>query len=275
MGYPAYLFIKIEFGCADMENMPTVIIDAGHGGEDPGAVYQGRQEKDDNLRLALAVGNILENAGIRTLYTRTTDMTQTPLEKAAIGNRSDADVFLSFHRNAMPVPQSGSGAMTLIFERGGEAEQVAKQIQKALTEAGFPDLGIQERPGLAVLGRTRMPAVLIETGFIDRTEDNRLFDQNFQKIAQGIGDAVIAALKEQERPYYYQIQTGAYQNRGLAEQMENQLKSQGFPAFLVYDDGWYRVRVGAFLNLDNAVHMEQSLRNYGYPTVMIRAQEVK
>jgi N-acetylmuramoyl-L-alanine amidase len=161
--------------------------------------------------------------------------------------------------------------MTLIYEKGGVAQKMAENVQRALTEAGFQDLGVQERPGLAVLGRTRMPAVLIETGFIDRDEDNRLFDQNFQQIAQGIADGVITTLREQEKPVYYQIQTGAYQNRGLASQMEEQLKSQGFPAFLVYEDGWFKVRVGAFLNMDNAVHMEQTLRSYGYPTVMIRA----
>ena len=54
--------------------MPTVIIDPGHGGMDPGAVYKGRQEKDDNLRLALAVGEILKNNGIDVSYTRTTDI---------------------------------------------------------------------------------------------------------------------------------------------------------------------------------------------------------
>lgn len=254
-----------------MDGMPTVIIDAGHGGQEPGAVYEGRKEKDDNLRLALAVGDRLENAGIRTLYTRTTDVTQTPLEKAKIGNRSDADFFLSFHRNAMPIPGSGSGAMTLVYEKGSEADKLAQNIQKALTDSGFADLGIQERPGLAVLGRTRMPAVLIETGFIDNKKDNRIFDENFEKIADGISDAVIAFFREMEKPVYYQIQTAAYQNRELAEQMENQLQSQGFPVFLVYEDGWYKVRVGAFLNLDNAVHMEQTLRSYGYPTVIIRA----
>lgn len=253
------------------DRMPIVMIDPGHGGDEPGAIYEGRKEKDDNLRLALAVGELLENAGIPTLYTRTSDVTQSPGEKAAMANRSDADYFISFHRNAMPVPGSGSGALTLVYEKGGPAEQVARKVQKALTDAGFADLGIQERPGLAVLGRTRMPAILLETGFIDNPADNRIFDQNFQKIAEGIANAIIDALREQERPVYYQIQTGAYRNRGLADQMEAQLQSQGFPAFLVSEDGWIKVRVGAFLNLDNAVHMEQTLRSYGYPTVMIRA----
>ena len=53
----------------------SIMVDAGHGGErDPGAVYNGRQEKDDALRLALAVGEILQNHGIDVEYTRTTDV---------------------------------------------------------------------------------------------------------------------------------------------------------------------------------------------------------
>ena len=51
----------------------SIMIDAGHGGSDPGAVYKGRREKDDNLTLAMAVGKILSENGIKVLYTRTTD----------------------------------------------------------------------------------------------------------------------------------------------------------------------------------------------------------
>ena len=59
----------------------SIMLDAGHGGRDPGAVYNGRQEKDDALRLTLAVGEILQNNGIDVQYTRTTDVYQTPYEK--------------------------------------------------------------------------------------------------------------------------------------------------------------------------------------------------
>ena len=61
-----------------------IVLDAGHGGEDPGAVYKDRKEKDDNLKLALAVGRILEDNGVDVVYTRTTDVYQTPFEKARI-----------------------------------------------------------------------------------------------------------------------------------------------------------------------------------------------
>lgn len=74
----------------------SVIIDAGHGGAEPGAMFEGRKEKDDTLRLALAVGEILENNGIRVMYTRTTDVYDTPLEKAMIANGSGADFSYPF-----------------------------------------------------------------------------------------------------------------------------------------------------------------------------------
>lgn len=61
----------------------SIMLDAGHGGQDPGAVYKGRQEKNDNLKLALAVGEILKNKGIDISYTRTGDVYQTPFEGTA------------------------------------------------------------------------------------------------------------------------------------------------------------------------------------------------
>ena len=78
-----------------------VVIDAGHGGtRDPGAVYFGRQEKDDALRLALAVGSLLEDRGFEVVYTRVSDVYDTPYEKAQMGNNAEADYFVSIHRNA-------------------------------------------------------------------------------------------------------------------------------------------------------------------------------
>ena len=68
-----------------------IVIDAGHGGYDAGATYNGRREKDDTLALALAVGEILEAQGYDVVYTRTDDVYDSPVQKARIGNESGAD----------------------------------------------------------------------------------------------------------------------------------------------------------------------------------------
>lgn len=259
-----------------MADIKRVIIDAGHGGEEPGAMFNGRREKDDALRLALAIGQILENNGVDVVYTRTTDVFDTPLEKAQIANRSGADYFVSIHRNAMPVPGTGSGATVLVYENAGVPAMLAENIQRNLVQTGFNDLGIQERPGLIVLRRTQMPAVLVEAGFIDNPEDNRFFDENFDAIAQAIADGILETIRQQEeqRPEYYQVQVGAFRTRMPADRLVNELQAKGLPAFVVYDDGLYKVRVGAFLNMDYAVRMERTLRNLGYPTVLVRERAI-
>ena len=256
-----------------MARQKLVVLDAGHGGRDPGASYFGRQEKNDALNLTLEVGKVLQGQNVRVLYTRVDDTYDTPFEKAEMANRSNADYFISIHRNGMPTPPTGSGAESLVFENTGTANLLAENINSALEEVGFANLGIIERPGLVVLRRTRMPAVLVEVGFIDNEADNLFFDRNFEAIAEGIAKGIMAAIDAEETalPEYYQIQTGAYRDQELAQQMLEKLQDEGFPAFLVYEDDYYKVRVGAFLSLDNAARMEQNLRNYGYNTFMVRA----
>ena len=175
--------------------MPTVIIDPGHGGMDPGAVYKGRQEKDDNLRLALAVGELLSQNGVDVLYTRTDDVYDSPYRKAMIANESGADYLISFHRNASPIAGNASGIETLVYADRGVSAQMARDINRELAALGFRDIGVIERPGLAVLRRSRMPAVLIETGFIDNDADNLKFDEEFEEIAAAISNGILETLR--------------------------------------------------------------------------------
>ena len=246
--------------------MARIVIDAGHGGVEPGSIYEGRREKDDNLRLALAVGDILEKNGIEGVYTRTTDVYDSPLEKAEIGNQSGADFFVSIHRNAMPVPGSASGVESLVYSLEGPAVRMAENIDRALARVGFADLGVKERPNLIVLKRSGMPAVLVEAGFLDNEVDNQLFDEKFDQIARAIADGILESL--QPVPLY-SVQVGAFRDRRDADQMVQQLEREGFPAHLVYEDGYFKVRVSAFEKLDNAVDTEQRLKAHGYDTYMI------
>ena len=173
-----------------------VIIDAGHGGQEPGAVYEGRQEKEDALQLAFDVGNALERRGISVSYTRVSDVYDSPYEKAAMANASDADIFLSIHRNAMPVPGIASGVENLVYEDSGTAGALGRNIGEALAEAGWTDLGVKERPGLVVLRNTKIPAVLVEVGFINNEKDNEFLDANMAATADAIADGVLKTFRE-------------------------------------------------------------------------------
>lgn len=248
-----------------------IMLDAGHGGSDLGAVYNGRQEKDDNLQLMLAVGKILSENEIDVVYTRTTDVYQTPFEKAMLANQSDADFFISFHRNSSPKANQYDGVEVLLYDKSGIKYEMAENILGAMGEVGFREIGIEERPGLVVLRRTKMPALLLEIGFINSDVDNQLFDEKFDEIAQGIAGAILGTLDENEieGPVYYRVQTGAFRNRENADRMLYQLTDKGYPAFLLYQDGLYKVQVGAFLQLGNAINMEQRLRDDGYSTLIV------
>lgn len=199
--------------------MAKIVVDAGHGGRDSGAVFQGRQEKDDTLRLALAVGEILERNGQEVVFTRTEDVYQTPSRKAAIGNEENADFFVSLHRNSSPVPNQYNGVETLVYDNNGIKSEMAENINSELEQVGFRNIGVKERPGLAVLRRTRMPAVLVEAGFINSDVDNRIFDENFDAIAQGIANGVLQAIHENNRAQEiegsFPENGGSGRNRGL------------------------------------------------------------
>ena len=172
----------------------TIIIDPGHGGFDPGAVYENRKEKDDNLRLALAVGQELQNTGYQIIYTRTDDRYDSPYDKAQIANSAGGDLFLSFHRNFAETPDLYQGVQALVYDKNPLALRVAKNVNEELESIGFKNLGIESRKELVVLRRTSMPAVLLEVSFINSAEDNRLFDEKFDAIANAIATGVERAL---------------------------------------------------------------------------------
>lgn len=88
---------------------PIVVLDAGHGGHDPGAVANGIREKDINLRAVLQLGKMLEENGMDVRYTRKTDVYLKLAERTAFANDNKANVFISIHCNAMPKGKHAAG----------------------------------------------------------------------------------------------------------------------------------------------------------------------
>ena len=133
------------------------------------------------------------------------------------------------------------------------------------------NLGVKARPNLVVLRRTKMPAVLVEVGFINSNTDNQLFDDNFDAIAQAIASGILDTLEMDQviDPPGYKVQVGAFRNPTYANRLLNELLEQDFPASIVDTDGFFRVQVGNYDTLDDATAMEQRLKRAGYPTIIV------
>ena len=249
----------------------SIMLDAGHGGIDPGAVYNGRQEKDDNLELVLRLGQILEDSGLDVQYTRTTDVYQTPFQKAQIANEAGVDYFVSIHRNSFPEDNIVSGVESLIYDLDGIKYEMARNINDQLETVGFVNLGVQARPNLVVLRRTKMPAVLVEVGFLNSNSDNQLFDASFPEIAQAIANGILETLPTEPNTLEarYSVQVGAFRNPIYARGLREELLEMDYPARIDSGDGFYRVRVGDFRTIDEASNLEQRLKRAGYQTIIV------
>lgn len=173
----------------------TVFVDAGHGGTDPGAIANGIKEKDINLSIALKVRNKLSNLGVDVTMNRETDVFVDYRDTAVMANNSNADVFISIHSNSATA--SASGIETLYCK--DIDKQYSQEIQsKLISYTGAIDRGIKERPNLVVLNSTKMPAALVESGFITNvTEADKLKTDSYQeKLANAIVDGIIEYLQD-------------------------------------------------------------------------------
>lgn len=247
------------------------MLDAGHGGSDPGATYENRQEKDDTLALVLEIGDILQNNGIDVEYTRTTDVYESPYQKALEANEAEVDYFVSIHRNSSATPEQYNGVQSLVYNLAGIKYEMAQNINAQLETVGFVDLGVVARPNLVVLKRTEMPAVLVEVGFINSATDNQLFDSNFNDIALAIAQGILVTLEEKHT--IYKVQVGAFRNENYARRLLNELMSYDFPAYIDDEGAFYRVQVGEYRNLDDAVNAEKRLKQAGFQTIIVTKKE--
>lgn len=171
-------------------------IDPGHGGRDPGAVGPTRVcEKDVTLAISLELDRLLRAAGLETYMTRTDDRTMELITRTAQLNNMKCDLAVSVHCNSV-TRQEANYISTFIQGAGGQAEQLAKKVQAELVRAtGWPDGGIRAQ-NFHMTRETKMPAILVECGFISNPEQERQLRQpeTRRKIAQAIADGLLAYL---------------------------------------------------------------------------------
>ncbi len=180
--------------------MPKIYIDQGHNPENPnaGAEGNGFREQDLVQRIGVLTANELRAYGFGVRLSRPNPDTQLGTSNSTSlsarvndANSWGADLFISLHTNASEL-SSVSGTEGIIFRRGGNAERAAVAIVEQISNAtGLRNRGVNVRTNLYVLRRTRMPAVLLELGFITNPEDSELMAYSPGLFAAGITNGIL------------------------------------------------------------------------------------
>lgn len=174
--------------------MVKIFIDPGHGGNDPGAVGNGLQEKDLTLKISKKIKSKLANyENVQVKLSREDDRTLSLKQRTDMANGWGADYLISVHINA----GGGTGFESYIYSGGVSSSTIANQnvIHPEIVQAtGFRDRG-KKRANHHMTRESRMPAILTENGFIDNTTDANILksDSFLDNVAQGHVNGLVKA----------------------------------------------------------------------------------
>lgn len=167
-------------------------VDPGHGGKDSGAIGpSGLKEKDVVLAVSLELEKLLKYNGFDTVITRKSDTFPELIDRSNLFNRTKCDLAISVHCNAATSPRADYIA-TFIQGRGGKAETLAIYVQRHLAQSTkWEDGGIRVA-NLHMTRETKMPAVLLELGFISNPAQEKWLrvTENQKKLAKAIAQGV-------------------------------------------------------------------------------------
>jgi N-acetylmuramoyl-L-alanine amidase len=229
--------INAALPALNKRQVKTIVIDAGHGGHDPGCNYSGVKEKEVTLKIALALGKKIseELSDVKIIYTRKTDEFVTLYDRANIANKNQADLFISIHCNANKnVAIKGTETFTMGLHKAEGNLDVSKRendvilmeknyeenyegfdpnspethIILSLHQNAYLDKSLDlaarieknfiknkvntsrgvKQAGFVVLWKTKMPSILIETGFLSNKSDRALLtsEEGITKITSNI-----------------------------------------------------------------------------------------
>ena len=181
-------------------NRSFIVIDPGHGGLDPGAIgIGGIKESDVVLDVSKIVKKLLSEKGLKVVLTRNKEVDLDLPQRVSFANRKNADIFVSIHANASRGKRRDINGLETFFYRGWKGRLLAKRIQKQILKVspGSPDRGVKQGR-FYVIKNTKMPAVLVEIGFLTGRLDARRLDKSIhrKRIAYAIARGIIEYLNK-------------------------------------------------------------------------------
>ena len=180
------------------QNKYLVVIDPGHGGQDPGAIgIGGIRETDVVLEVSKIVEKLLSEKGVKVSLTRGNEVDLDLSPRVSLANKINADIFVSIHANASRGKRRDINGLETFYYRGWRGRLLAKKIQKQILRVspGSPDRGVKQGR-YYVIKNTRMPAVLVEIGFLTGRLDARRLEKSphRKRIAYAIAKGILEYL---------------------------------------------------------------------------------
>lgn len=186
----------------------VVVIDAGHGGNAPGATKQGVFEKDIDLDIVLKVKEIFDASGndsVGVYYTRLTDENPSFENRVGLANKSEADLLISVHNNSTPSGRMSSiNGTEALYDEAKDGEAFCSKgfaqicLEEVLAMTGSANKGLVTGNEMYIIRNSEAPVALLEVGFMTNYEElNLLCSEEYQiRVAQGIYNAVMRAFAE-------------------------------------------------------------------------------
>ncbi len=226
-----FLF-QINLTVFSQEHTYTVVLDAGHGGHDPGKVgYKGHKEKDIALKITLAVGKKLEeNKHIKVIYTRKTDVFVDLFKRGKIANKADADLFVSIHCNAHTSQASGAETWVLGLHANKKNFAVAKAENKViLLEDNHEEnyKGFDPNSPESVIGLTLMQEEYLDQSLQLASIIQDKFTHTLKRVNRGVKQAGFIVLHQTYMPSVL-IETGFITNKSEGKYLGSAKGQQAF-----------------------------------------------
>ena len=198
--YIPYWLVNANFATIESDSQlpqgiehAKIVIDPGHGGDDPGAVvtFSEKHEADHTLTTALLLKKELEDLGATVILTRDSDKSVSLENRAQLSNREQANAFISLHFDSGPNPNA-SGTTGYYF--AATSENLAQTVNKYIAR----NLPVKSQgtkfQNFLVLRENKQPSILLELGYLNNVEDNKLIEST--EYQENIAKSIASALKE-------------------------------------------------------------------------------
>ena len=271
------LFFSNPFESFSQNDKFIVVIDAGHGGKDPGGVANGYREKDVALNVSLLLGKLLSNTEVKVVYTRKTDVFIGLWKRGKIANNAKADLFVSIHCNTVNNSKPyGTETFVLGLHANKQNLEIAKKENAViLLEDDYKERyeGFDPNSEESVLGLTLLQEENLDKSFSLAAEIQQNFSQNLKRKNRGVKQAGFVVLHQTYMPSVL-IELGFLSNKNEGKFLNSKMGQQQMAKEIAKAITKYYQQLKANTVVSQSVNLDDSISKTYLPDETGTEEEV-